>query len=66
VLGDLQVVAANGLDGAADAGGVGQLDAHRLPTPGQLAQRERELVAADEGGWRSSGSAGSAIETAGP
>jgi hypothetical protein len=46
VLGDLQVVAADGLDGAVDPGAVDQLDPDRLAAAGELAEGQRQPVAA--------------------
>jgi hypothetical protein len=49
VLGDLEVVGADGLDGAVDPAAVQQLEADRLAAAGELAQGERQPVAADGG-----------------
>src|SRR5918993_233986 len=46
VLGDLEVVAANGFDGAVAAGPVGEQHPDGLPPPGELPKRQPELVAA--------------------
>ena len=53
MLGDLQVVAADGLDGAVDPAAVDQLDPDRLAAAGQLAEGQRQPVAA--GGGRGCG-----------
>jgi hypothetical protein len=47
VLGELEIVAAHGFDRAADHGPVDQPDPDRFASPGELAEGERELVAAD-------------------
>jgi hypothetical protein len=49
VLGDLEVVAADGLDGAVDPFAVDQLDPDRLATARELAEGERQPVAAGGG-----------------
>jgi hypothetical protein len=67
VFGDLQVVAADGFDGAVDPAAVDQLDPDRLAAACELAEGERQQVAAAAGvGWRVAVSAGRAIVVAGP
>jgi len=51
VFGDLQVVAADGFDGAVDPAAVDQLDPDRLAAAGELAEGEREPVAAGGSRW---------------
>jgi hypothetical protein len=55
VLGDLEVVAADGLDGAVHPFAVDQLDPDRLAAARELVEGERQPVAAGGGrgvGWR--------------
>jgi len=69
VLGDLQVVAADGFEGAVDPAAVDQLDPDRLAAARELGEGERQQVAAGGRGGcrlRVAVSAGRATEVAGP